>query len=497
MTDNDIRRVLDAAAPHDPGFDGWGDKVRKGHRRRRTAISAVAALGLVALAVPTALQLTSLGHTPIQATPSPTPTVTSSDPTATRTSDPTPTPASSPSATAPPSATTSGLVSKACLDSVGVVTKLPDGKLPAGATRVWLCDGDQEPAVRVYGPPEPLTSRVDEVVAAFNALPVVPDQECGSGDYQQAYTLVVEYPQGKPLILSGITHGCKTLTDGVQLRGQADTFFSNTVELFKQQRAEQTYELDPGNETLCLQGRSFMGMTLEASVRGFMCGVPEGSTSMFVDPIQRDLPADLVSRIVETARAEATKPPPTEGPAWSQSIVLLSRYGDPITLYRSGDTFSWMEGTTWWEWTPKADLLTAINEHTTGMLSGLPPVSSGWDPCDGDSFPAEGSITRATSAVLCVHSEDGTTRNIAMPDHLLTVMVKGIAANVDKVAPKNNDVTGDAIRLPVGQSGAMFFVGINKDGDLVWSDYMLKETAWQPTPEFRQWLVDNGVPLGG
>lgn len=504
MSENQIRRALDDAAPKEPGFDGWGDKVRKGHRRRRTAISAAAALGVVALGVPVAFQLGAFNGTTIYATPSPTPTVTSQDTSPTQTSEPTPTPTHSeepttaPSPSDPPQATLSDLTSEVCADSVGVVTELPDGTLPSGANRIWLCDGDQEPAVRTVGPVEPLTTGVQDVVAAYNALPSLPQgQECEGEAYQQSFALVVEYPDGKRQVVSGMTHACKMVTDGTHHRANADTFFADVVDRFQQQRAAQPFEFELADDAkVCLQVRSFMGMTVSAAVSGYLCGVPEGSDSMYVDPIQRELPQDLVRRIIETAKAEATPMPATEPYAWSQSIVLLSRFGDPITLYRSMDTFYWAEGDVWSEWKPKAELLEAINEHATGMLSGEPPaVSSGLDPCGGDSFPADGSITRATSAVLCVQGDEGATKNIVVPDALMKAMVEGIAANVDKVVPKNNDVTGDAIRLPVGESGAMFFVYIHTNGDLVWSDYNLKETAWTPTPEFRQFLVDNGVKL--
>ena len=76
MTEREISQILKNAVPGEPGFDDLGQKVRKGHRRRRVGQGVAAAVGLVALGVPLALQLSSMNG-PTRTTPLPPPVAAS------------------------------------------------------------------------------------------------------------------------------------------------------------------------------------------------------------------------------------------------------------------------------------------------------------------------------------------------------------------------------------------------------------------------------------
>lgn len=75
MTENDISHILKTAIPDDPGIAGWGDKVRRVHRRRRVVGGIAVAAAVVALGVPVAMQLGSAPRPPVVSTQPPSPSV--------------------------------------------------------------------------------------------------------------------------------------------------------------------------------------------------------------------------------------------------------------------------------------------------------------------------------------------------------------------------------------------------------------------------------------
>ncbi|NHB83848.1 hypothetical protein G7085_01810 [Tessaracoccus sp. HDW20] len=106
-----------------------------------------------------------------------------------------------------------GVEAQACADlREGRLTAAePSGDLPDGATRAWLCGPqDPYPFAGQLGPREPLTSGVDRIVAAFNAMPEVdPDGSVACHDVGGlTYAVILEYADG-PVVLDGETVNCE------------------------------------------------------------------------------------------------------------------------------------------------------------------------------------------------------------------------------------------------------------------------------------------------
>lgn len=478
MTENDINQILKDAIPEVPGTAAWGDRVRRAHRRRRVVGGVAVAVGLVAIGVPIALQ-TGLTTTPVVlATPSPS-TASSVD-----------------------GALTLPMMSDACHDSVGIVTELPAGVLPDGATRMWLCDGQQAPAVPRFGPAEPLTQGVDRAVAAFNALTVV-DEEAMSddcifdGSVGQVFTLVVDYDGGNRRILSGTTHGCADVGDGRNLRSGGNHFFDELVSLWRDQRQSESYMVTSTNVP-CPASESFMAGSVGDMVQGTLCGYDSSSDHPPEAIMAVQLPDDLVARITAEMQAAAVPAPTKDEAVPLKTLVLQNAFADPITVSLQPDgSWAWSEDGTPVSFSPSTGLAGELESYATGMRAQpFPdplPEPSAAGQCDEPKTPMLSQPGFDFSKVTaCVKQQDGKYAQIEMPPSLMTKFIRQFEDGSTEIS------SADAMHLSphwlrlVDQDGAHRVV-ITDDGRLVWNRTSVVAAAWEPSPDVKQWLQKAGV----
>jgi hypothetical protein len=94
----------------------------------------------------------------------------------------------------------------------------PDA-VPAGATSARLCQG---PGTQFHVPVDALTTGIEGLVAAVNALePVGPPDAC-TAELGPGYRIVFGYPDGSTFVVSGLLYGCQTLTVGSGYRADPE-----------------------------------------------------------------------------------------------------------------------------------------------------------------------------------------------------------------------------------------------------------------------------------
>lgn len=341
MTENDISNIFKDSVPDDPETAGWGDTVRRAHRRRRRrsrALTGGAALVIVAaIAVPLGL---SIGGTMKQVVA---------------------TPAATPSHTA----TTSPMplepdVCRGADGSYRAVTSLPDGRLPDGATRVWLCGGPSELfAPEFVGAPEPLSQGVAEAVAAFNAVASESGTVDCSPNSNLTFTTIYDYPDGSQQVVRG-SLGCDTLFSLDRHRSDARDYLDTLRRLWNAQRSDLDTSFT-ANVAVCPALSSVMGVELSGMARGYACGPVDGGV-----PVQIPLSDDLVKEMVAELSAQDFNGGPEPGITWeAPSLVFLSKAGDPYTILGTPDGYYWYDpepgGMN--QWRPSAQLAARIWEE--------------------------------------------------------------------------------------------------------------------------------------
>lgn len=309
MTDDQFARIFKRNTP-EPTDGDWAADARHRHRRRQVGTVAVAAVaGVAVIGAPLAINVLQ-DNGPQYATPA--------------TSSAAPAPTASPSSGDPtgPSvspATTAADICPAAQDYVGT-------DLPEGAVQLWLCGEDVEMGGRA-GPPEPLTTGVDEAIATYNALEFRdPDQAC-TMEYTLAYTVIAEYPDGTRKAVQGELHGCRNVGD----RAGGDQFFETLQDLWEGQReSTPAPELELTADEACNAPGTIMPTRPTGSVAGYLCqGTDPGAATgvELSDELLDQLLADLETRGVAGSVPFFELPP-------EPHLTLLNAYGEPFVLTR-------------------------------------------------------------------------------------------------------------------------------------------------------------------
>ncbi|MCC2591937.1 hypothetical protein LKO27_00635 [Tessaracoccus sp. OS52] len=500
MSETQISNLLRDAAPGAPLLPDLGDKVRKGHRRRRTMQAVAAGTGLVALGVPLAFQLGSVLNPSLDANPLP-PVINPADPSRT------PSPTQAPTTDEPTAAPTSPvgnpalLTPEVCFDAVGTTTETADATIPEGATRMWLCSGDQEPGIPTFGAPEPFVGNLDEIIRGVNTQPLAPLREyCGDGtDYVWDYTMVLEYPDREPFVISTASDPCAPVVhNAADGRGAADGFFTAARELIYGQRQEFDYSY-AGNEEVCLEARSLMTQSLYDMVGGVVCGVEPEKDADKAHVVTRPLPDEIFRRIYQEATANATQAPAHGLPEFVQTIVLSSKHGDPMTLYRWADGgFYYREGVTWMAWHPSAGLqsdLAQLFEGTRTEPFGLEDqfVNVCMDPNQlTTAFPVQ-TFGRFGACV----ENDGVYSFMEAPTHLGAAWSDEIR-DAGETIPSTREPEFTGHYLVVGDADGRFAqLYVASTGDLVWDtdELMVEGLRMKTTPsaELLLWMREVGI----
>lgn len=309
MTDEQFARIFKRNTPEPPDGD-WAADARNRHRRRQAGTVAVAAVAGVAI-VGAPLAINALQNNgPQYATPA----VSSTAPAVTTA----PSASGSVNPSAPP-ATTAAEICPTAQDFIGT-------DLPEGAMQLWLCGEDVQMGGRA-GPPEPLTTGVEDALAAYNGLePRDPNQAC-TMEYTLAYTVIGEYPDGTRKAVQGELHGCRNVGD----RSGGDQFFETLQDLWQDQRASNPApELTLTADEACNAPGTIMPTGAKGSVAGYLCQGADAGTATGVelsDELLGELLADLESRSVAGSVPFFELPPEPQ-------LTLLNAYGEPFVLTR-------------------------------------------------------------------------------------------------------------------------------------------------------------------
>lgn len=96
-----------------------------------------------------------------------------------------------------------------------------DHPLPKGAVAVRLCDSG---GLLAQPPLDALTTKVDEVIAAANALPARKPCDAAPWDAGPTWDLAFRYPDGRTQTVRGASHGCGGVAfgDGITYGGRTD-----------------------------------------------------------------------------------------------------------------------------------------------------------------------------------------------------------------------------------------------------------------------------------
>lgn len=400
-----LSEAFEKAMPEQPATTGWGAAARRRVARRRAAAAGVAGVAAVALAVPMALTLG--GGETLVAEPSPS------------------------EATERPDANypVESYEVPECREAGGTrveVTDLPDGKLPEGAERIWLCGGGEAGSVvhdtELVGARDALTVGVDRAVEAFNALNYVSGAAIDCLGDGSTYHVVVEYPDGESHVVRGYNtpEGCNhfQLADGIVDGGGAD-YLALLQDLWAEQRESQP--APAGDVRLCPATTSVWSIDPVTLVRGWACTpAVGGSTGQ-----QVELPPGLTERIVDGLSGTEPGLSVTMVNTSAPGIILVNGSGDPVT-------FRWQ---TWGErkalfgagrlWRPDPatyEQIEALFESTdagTGTPSAtpspspepsVPPVPTDLDRCPhpgddiNDTISLDDLVPRG---YVCLETNDG------------------------------------------------------------------------------------------
>lgn len=386
---------LSALVPEPPPTGGWGPAVRRRGRSRRAGIATVAVAVVAAGAV--WLGATLLGGPSQVATPAPS------------------TPVASVSPQAPIDDDYTGVEAQACADlrEDPPMPAGPSGDLPDGATRAWLC-GPQAPYpfASQLGPREPLTTGVDRIVAAFNALPATPGEQIACTEVGGlTYAVIVEYADGA-VVLNGETVNCQFVGGR---RGGGAQFLADLEGFWEEARA--TAPAFEGPLDLCANRSleafrnysigygSFISQERADAVRGVVCSVAADAPGLNAPTVSVPIPPEVLADLAN-GKVEPFEP----GWSFGQSIqpayvVLVNRFGDPVSygLGDDGAALVWEENQNAW-WRPSdtvADLWAqTLSQVRVKPFYSVPDVCGGYDPATMTGDPA-----KAVSGIVCAPRE--------------------------------------------------------------------------------------------
>lgn len=506
MTEKDISEILKNSAPGAPRMADLGDRVRKGHRRRRTIQIATAGLAVVALGVPAAIQLSSVLAGPDRAEP---PVINPMDPSQTPTEDPGPEPTQAPSNPADPNPATTianpeQLVPDLCEVNLGLATQTDDATIPEGATKVWLCSGDQEPDPPQYGAPEPLVANIDDIIRGLNEQPLTDFQEpCSAGEFfNWAYMIVLEYPDREPFVIGSETDPCVgVMNDGTQQRGDGRQFFLDVRERFFTQRQGLDYSY-AGQDILCPDATSMMSKSMyDGWTRGVACGVAPESESLQDDIISKGVPNEVVARIIEEATANAEVSDAHGFPPYTQTLQLANRFGDPYTMYRMADgSFLMPEGMVWMTWMPSEELAAELATYWEGTRTEPFEEEPFVEIClDPDIVNVDFPVADQAQLGACITDADGQYSFVRADTDQGAVWAAEIeaAGRVITVADEP-EFTGSYLTVEdaEGRIATLYVAG---DGTLVWDTEELsaaeQRMAATPSASLLDWMREVGIDV--
>lgn len=357
---DNLRRIV----PDDLSPAGLVAGARSKRRRRNGVVGAVAALALVAIAVPVALNLPTNDSLVAE------PAVTSSAP---QNEEP---------------RTDFGLPgAQACYNDDGApISHAQDTSGPAkpGAVRAWLC-GDYSPdtGTGFVGPHEPLTSGIDGLVEGVQSEPEVNLAVISCpAEYNLSFNVVLEYEDGSRSIIGGDRQGCRLTYDGGVVREDGDKFYGEAVSAWESQR-----EADAGDwivPHICPGPLSLIEMEPWRAVQASVCGEKEDG-SWAASYLDDDL-VEEVSQELRAARGESGEEAPgstSSSPQQRVWLTLSNEFTDYRTLvrhedgmYRAVDS----EGLEWF-WEPSAKLSVRLDEaFAEAGAGGAPPAGEPVDP---------------------------------------------------------------------------------------------------------------------
>lgn len=506
MTEKDISEILKNSAPGAPRMADLGDRVRRGHRRRRTIQVATAGVAVLALGIPAALQVNAMLGDPREALP---PVINPMDPSEDPDPSPTQEPTQAPTEEGSPNPATTvanpeQLVPEICEQNLGLATDTDDALVPEGATRVWLCSGDQEPSTPLYGAPEPLVGNIDDVIRALNEQPLTDPQEaCGTGEFfNWSYLVVLEYPDREPFVVSSETDPCiGVLNDGTQQRGDGQQFFLDVRERFFAQRQNVDFEY-AGQDVLCPEASSLMSQSIyDGPIRGVACGVEPDSPNLHEGVIARGLESDVVQRIHDEATANAEVAPATGFPPYTQTIQLANKFGDPYTMYRMADeSYLMREGVQWMTWMPSdelaAELATYFEGTRTEPFEEEPFVEVCLDP---DVAYVEFPVGEYSGLGACVDDGDGRYSFREAGSEQGAVWAEEIEAAGRPISiDEEPEFTGSYLTVEdsEGQYAAVY---VATDGTLVWDtaerSAVDERMAAVPSAALLEWMGEVGIDV--
>ncbi|MDO5677225.1 MAG: hypothetical protein Q4G35_06925 [Propionibacteriaceae bacterium] len=326
--------ALHGSLPEQPRTVGWGHAARRRVARRRAAVGAVAGVAVLALAIPFGL---NLGRSqPIYASP---------EPTVEQSTD---------SETTPPAV--DDAVSPCGADVRGRMAEAVDGKIPGGASRIWVCDaelGSDEAHGDLLGAGEPLIAGVEQAVDAFNALNFIPGAMVDCLGDGSSYYVVFEYPAGDERVVHGYNTpgGCDHFEwpQGGVVDGGAQTYLDLLRNLWADQEASEpaseasapatSAPVSPAPETSNPVLPECAATSLGEELPSLDFVVPVGRACNIDGPTQGgvELSAELAQAVVDGVRNERQDlfiQPGVGGPA---SIVLASTEGEPLRLFLGSD----------------------------------------------------------------------------------------------------------------------------------------------------------------
>lgn len=362
---NDFHDLFKQSVPEAPSTQGWVQGARRKRRKRRVVAGGVAALAVLGLAVPLALDLPGRSE-PIVASPEPmvTPTATES-----------PTPSESPEPSVEPSSGQATEASgpevelfpspdgrpgaAACWNEAGepVMEWHNSGTIEAGAARAWLCPNPQH--YGTAGPLEPLVTDVDGLIEAFYAQPEVTSEDAQS--LAEWYTVVFEYPDGSKRSFSGDIQDSTAMTDGeVRLQGSEAFYRDEVAARWLAQRAEIGAPAGAAQlpqECPVTVNQSLLQVPLGEITSGYACALDQGEPTANVQ-----IPAALAAAVGAEALADGVSAEAVDdGSLQDHRLVLRDVWGDEIVLSKRSDRYEFRGDSSLMAWTPSQEFAAELD----------------------------------------------------------------------------------------------------------------------------------------
>lgn len=244
-------------------------------------------------------------------------------------------------------------VLRAAQDGFNTFLTPVDGDLPENPERIWLCGEPYDTGTA--GPLEPLTTNVNEAVAAFNALePGSTDMMC-TQEYRMTYLTVLDYPDGR-LVLRGELHGCRVITDGRNSWLGGEEWLNTLIGLWETQRSQQSAPSE--TPPICPPMTTIIAAKPAEVSTGHICTGPFDEQR-----VTGELDAELVDRIVANLDTGRSADDPRHQDLQSTTFVLSDPWGSTLSiipLAEHGFFVGWADpmGSSGEKlyWTPPADL---------------------------------------------------------------------------------------------------------------------------------------------